>query len=197
MAESGWISLHRKIRNNWIWQDPEKLRAWLDILLMVNHEDKSIPYNGKIITVKKGQKLTSIVKLAERWGWSRHRVYRFLSLLKADNMCNIDSTTNGTLITVVKWDLYQIQGTANGTTNGTADDTANGTTGGTQTIINNNDKQHNNARARARRESDHDRVFAEFLELVAEKEREEQERKNDSEGVRRDPENIERPLQAL
>ena len=146
MVNNGWICLHRKIRDNWIWEDPEKLRAWIDILLMVNHEDKTIPFNGKLITVHKGQKLTSIVQLAERWGWTRNRVYRFLALLKADNMCNTDSTPNGTLITVINWDSYQSMGTTNGTTSGTP----NGTTGGTQTTMSNNYKQYNKSRSRAK-----------------------------------------------
>ena len=141
MADGGWIKLHRKVCENWIWEDPEKLRAWIDILLMVNHEEKTIPFNGRMITIRKGQKLTSIVQLAERWGWSRHRVYRFFSLLKQDGMCNTDSTPNGTLITVTNWALYQYAGTSNGTTNGTANDTTNGTTVGTQTRMIKNDKE--------------------------------------------------------
>ena len=67
MSDNGWIAIHRKIRENWIWKDPEKLRAWLDILLMVNHEEKTIPYNGKMITIYPGQRLTSIYQLADRW----------------------------------------------------------------------------------------------------------------------------------
>lgn len=146
MADNGWIKLHRKIRDNWIWEDPEKLRAWLDILLMVNHEDKDVPFNDKIVTVKKGQKLTSIVKLAERWGWSRHRVYRFLNTLKIHEMCTynstLDGTAFGTLITVTNWDFYQFVGTPNGTGNGTTVDTTNGTTGGTQTRMIKNYKEY-------------------------------------------------------
>lgn len=149
MADNGWIKLHRKIRDNWIWEDPEKLRAWIDILLMVNREDRSIPFNGKMIVVKKGQKLTSIVQLSERWGWSRHRVYRFLDLLKQDNMCTADGTANGTLITVVNWDLYQSVGTPNGTTVGTPNGTTSGSTVGTQTRIKNNKEHKNNSGAGA------------------------------------------------
>lgn len=140
-SKGGWIKLHRKLTDNWIWQDPEKLKAWIDILLMVNHEDKEVlANNGKVITVKSGQKLTSIVQLADRWGWSRHRVYRFLALLKANNMCNTNGTANGTLITVVNWAFYQLDGTSNGTAVGTPDSTAVGTSVGTQTRMNKNDK---------------------------------------------------------
>ena len=137
----GWIKLHRKIWDNWIWEDPEKLRAWLDILLMVNHEDKNVPYNGKMITIKAGQKLTSINKLSERWGWSKHRVYRFFLLLKEDNMCYTNGTTSGTIITVVNWESYQSVDNTDGTTNGTPNGTASGTTNGTQTRMIKNDKE--------------------------------------------------------
>lgn len=137
MANGGWIKLHRKIQENWIWQDPEKLRAWLDILLMVNHEDKSVPYNGKMVMIKSGQKLTSIYKLAERWNWSKHRVYRFLDLLKQDQMCRADSTTGGTIITVINWEFYQSVDNTNGTTSGTTS----GTTVGTQTRMIKNEKK--------------------------------------------------------
>ena len=160
----------------------------MDILLMVNHEDRSIPYNGKMVVIKSGQKLTSINKLAERWGWSKHRVYRYLALLKEDNMCNVDSTTGGTIITVVNWEFYQSKRNTNGTTSDTTNGTTNGTTGGTQTTINNNYKQRNNARTRA---SERDQMFQDFLRLVEENE------KNDSEGVRCNPEDPEQQIQTM
>ena len=141
MVKGGWIALHRKIRDNWIWEDPEKLKAWIDILLMVNHEPKEIPFNGKVITIKKGQKLTSIVKLADRWHWNRKRVVRYLDLLEGAGMCTTERTTSGTIITVTNWDLYQVEGTTNGTTKGTAKRTAKGTANGTQTTMSNNDNK--------------------------------------------------------
>ena len=144
----GWIKLHRKIVDNWIWNDPEKLRAWLDILLMVNHEDKEIPVNGKIVTIKRGQKLTSLVKLAERWGWNKKRVVRFLDLLSGSDMVHAKGYAFGTVLTVVNWDLYQLEGYTVGTAVGTAKGYATGYTVGTQTRMNKNDKEIKNARTR-------------------------------------------------
>lgn len=148
MANNGWIKLHRKICDNWIWEDPEKLRAWIDILLMVNHEDKEIPFNGSVITIRKGEKLTSIEQLADRWHWNRKRVMRFLASLEASNMCLTKRTPNGTTLSVVKWDFYQLDGTTKGTPKGTGNGTPKGTTVGTQTRMIKNDKEYNNARAR-------------------------------------------------
>ena len=142
--DNGWIHLHRKIRDNWIWDDPEKLRAWIDILLMVNHEDKQIPFDGHIITIHKGQRLTSLQKLSERWGWSRNRVDRFLRLLDEAGMVTTNRTPNGTVLTVVNWAFYQSKRDTNGATNeatsGTASEATNGATVGTQTRMIKNEK---------------------------------------------------------
>ena len=144
MSNNGWIKLHRQIVDNWIWEDPAKLKAWLDILLMVNHEDKKILVNGQLVTIKRGEKLTSIIKLADRWKWSKHRVMRFLDLLEDDEMCTTKRTTNGTTIKVVNYADYQDflipKRTTVGTTDGTPDGTADGTPLGTQTITNKNYK---------------------------------------------------------
>lgn len=107
MSNNGWIKLHRQIVDNWIWQDPEKLKAWLDILLMVNHEDKKILINGRLVMIKRGEKLTSIVKLSERWGWSRNRVKTFLALLESDGMCTTNRSTLGTTLKVSNYAVYQ------------------------------------------------------------------------------------------
>lgn len=143
--DNGWIHLHRKIRDNWVWDDPEKLRAWIDILLMVNHEDKQIHFDGHIITIHKGQRLTSLQKLSERWGWSRNRVDRFLRLLDEAGMVTTNRTPNGTVLTVVNWAFYQntrdTNEATNGATNGTASEAANGATVGAQTRMIKNEKK--------------------------------------------------------
>lgn len=128
LSDGGWIKLHRKIINNWIWDDPEKLRAWLDILLMVNHEDKKTLVNGNLVVIHRGERLTSISKLAVRWGWSRQRVRNFLDLLEQDEMCTTIRTTNGTTIKLSNYADYQdfqkVKRTTNFTTDVTADVTA-------------------------------------------------------------------------
>jgi uncharacterized phage protein (TIGR02220 family) len=142
----GWISIHRKIQDCDIWTDAEPLdrrSAWIDLLLMANHEDKNILINGKPRVIKKGQRLTSTIKLAERWKWSVNRVRRYLALLERLDMVTTDRTTNGTILTIVNYGIYQGDGIANETTNETTDGIANGITDGItdgiQTIMKNNE----------------------------------------------------------
>lgn len=108
MSNKGYIRLHRQIQDCWIWEDKfSRGQAWVDLLLYANHRDKKVPMRNEIITVKRGQFLTSIRKLAERWGWHRNTVSNFLKLLEKDNMVCIEVSTQYTLITIVNYDIYQ------------------------------------------------------------------------------------------
>lgn len=156
--DRGWIKLHRQIQDSAIWNlnDPMTRRcAWIDLLLMANHEDRTIIVNGKPKIIRVGQHWTSIKSLENRWGWSKNRVLRFLRLLKELGMITTDGTTSGTMITLIKYEDFQGQGytggTTNGTTNGTADGTTNGTADGTQTRTKEELKKNEEERALPRR----------------------------------------------
>lgn len=130
----GWIKLDRSITEHWLWTPREpfdKRSAWIDLLLMANHEDFKTERKGHIVHRKRGEVNTSVIYLAERWGWSRNKVYRFLELLKEDKMIHTDGTTDGTTITIENYGKWQGQQTASGTTDGTSDGTTDGTTDGT------------------------------------------------------------------
>lgn len=145
MAESnkqGWIKLHRSIQDNWVWKDKpfSKGQAWIDLLLMANHKDVKRLHNGKIQIFKRGTVCRSKSNLAERWGWDRRTVSRFLDGLQLEKMLYVDSTrgstTKGTVITIEKWGFYQDDSTADGT----ADSTMECTSRAHHAPINKNDK---------------------------------------------------------
>lgn len=107
---SGWIKLYRQLQDCWIWLDKEpfdKRSAWVDLLLTANHSDKKILFNGELITVKRGQILTSIRKLAERWKWSCDKTSRFLKLIECDGMLRKESDNCRTLLTIENYEFYQ------------------------------------------------------------------------------------------
>ena len=105
---AGWISLDRQIQEHWIWQDRfSKGQAWIDLLLLANHEDSKQLYKGELVTCKRGDVNRSIKWLSERWGWSRKAVKHFLDLLERDGMVATEVTTNRTTITLVNWEKYQ------------------------------------------------------------------------------------------
>ncbi|AVO22608.1 DnaD domain protein [Aeribacillus composti] len=134
----GWIKLHRKIQEHWLYQDKRKFsrfEAWVDLLLMVNHDDSKVVLGNEIIEVKRGQRITSIRQLCEKWGWSNTKVTQFLKLLQNDGMIEVKSDTKKTIITVVNYDFYQGREDAKTTENRHKNDD-----GQTQKHTNKNDK---------------------------------------------------------
>lgn len=105
----GWISVHRQIQEHWLWADKpfSKGQAWIDMLMLANHEDKQILLGRKIIDVKAGSFITSEVKLAERWEWSRQKVRDFLDILKTEKMIDKVSDNKKTTIFIENYAEYQ------------------------------------------------------------------------------------------
>ena len=107
---SGWIKLHRGIQDHWIWDDPLRLKWWIDLLLLVNHKEAKTLINGVLITIEPGEHLTSELKLAERWKVSRKRVQLFLQLLENDDMITVEKgRRKGTTIKVSNYGLVYSQ----------------------------------------------------------------------------------------
>lgn len=129
----GYILLHRQIWENEIWQenDPfDKRAAWVDLLMMANHADNKSVKGMSVVDVKRGQVLTSYNHMANRWHWSKSKVFRYMKQLAKRDMIilrNVNGTesgtTNGTLITIVKYDVFQSWRNANGTESETETET--------------------------------------------------------------------------
>jgi len=51
----GWIKIHRRLVNHWLWEDAKKLKWWLTILMEVNFEDSKTIVGNKLLTCKRGE----------------------------------------------------------------------------------------------------------------------------------------------
>lgn len=111
--DKGWIRLNRSIQDHWLWKEKpfSKAVAWIDLLLSANHEDRKLLFDGSLVTVKRGQQLTSIRKLSDRWGWNRRTTRKFLSMLEDDGMVHVECTTRCTTVTIINYGKYQDRGT--------------------------------------------------------------------------------------
>ena len=72
----GYVRLWRKIEDSWLWKDPEKLKAWLDLVLIAQGRP------GK----DRGSVEASLNYLSNRWKWGRCKVQRFLLKLEEDKL---------------------------------------------------------------------------------------------------------------
>lgn len=103
----GFVAIYRKIQDHWIWEDPERFHAWVDILMSAQFADSETIAKGKLIKVPRGTWFISLRKLEKRWGWSRPKVSLFLSMLVSEQMIDIKKTTCGTFIKVLNYEVYQ------------------------------------------------------------------------------------------
>lgn len=108
-TDKGYVKVYRDVRDHWVWKDKPFSRgqAWIDLLMMVNHEDKKILFDGVLIPVNRGMTITSLHKLADRWGWSTSKVGRFLDILEQDVMIRQERNTKRTAISIVNYSDYQ------------------------------------------------------------------------------------------
>lgn len=116
-SAKGYIKVYRDVWDSWVWEEKPFSRgqAWIDLLMMVNHADREAFYNGHVFVVKRGSRITSLRNLAERWGWSMHKVSDFLNELESSGMIAQERNSKKTLISVVKYDFYQGQENQKGT----------------------------------------------------------------------------------
>jgi hypothetical protein len=123
-----YFTLTRKFLESEMWLSEKftKGQAWVDLIGLTNWRDKIANFRGIEIAVKRGECSRSEVFLSKRWGWSRGRVRRFLNGLEMEHQIEQQKNNVTTLIRLINYDQYQLDGTANDTGNGTANGTRKG-----------------------------------------------------------------------
>ena len=108
----GYIYLERQIRDNWVWSKKpfSQGQAWIDMIMMAGYEDKTIEFDGRPMRIRRGEFITSMRKLSERWGWSTKKVSRFLNDLERDHMVSQKRDSKRTAVFIVNYSVYQQQG---------------------------------------------------------------------------------------
>jgi hypothetical protein len=157
----GWIKVYRKItETDGYFSEPFcRNMAWIDLLLLANHEDNFFRVRGVRVDVKRGQCGHAEDSLAKRWKWSRGKVRRFLNDLENDKKIVQQKSRVINLVTIVKYEEYQSNGTTKRTTNSTSN--------GQQTDTNKNVK--NDKKGVEPRTPEQEKEFEKFQNWVKEK----------------------------
>ena len=142
---AGWIKISREITDHWLWQDAERLKWWLDLLIMANWKDNKALIGGKLIEVKRGQMFASVRYLQDRWAKrdkkgkvitkpSVHKIINFVTLLEQEKMISRDFREHqNTIITICNYDKYHIDSNTCGNACGNACGNTCGNTCGNKT----------------------------------------------------------------
>lgn len=103
MLGAGYIKLWRSLLK-WEWySDVNVSRLFIHLLLTANYEDTT--WRGE--TIHRGQRLTSVAKLAEETGLTTKEVRTALGKLTRTNELTIRTTNKYSVITVEKYDFFQ------------------------------------------------------------------------------------------
>ena len=104
MTSNGYIKLHRKLLN-WGWyKDQNTMMVFLHLLLIANFAETE--YMG--VKIYPGQAVIGRKSLAKALGMSEQNVRTALNHLKSTNEITIKSTNKFSVVTIVKWELYQV-----------------------------------------------------------------------------------------
>lgn len=114
---SGFIAMQREALDHPLLQDGERFRAWFWLISNASWKPTRTRIKGEIIDLQRGELSFSVRFLAERWGWSKSKVDRFLADLRAESMIETRSKTGTTaghkagqgqsIITICNYGKYQ------------------------------------------------------------------------------------------
>jgi DnaD/phage-associated family protein len=111
----GWVKLHRKIIENPIWTDSQKLKLWMLCLLKATHKEYKQLVGDQVVLLKPGEFVTGRDSLAYEFNKGVNKanhvsgisLFRWLSLLAEMGFLNIKKTNKFTVVSVVSWNEYQ------------------------------------------------------------------------------------------
>jgi len=75
--------------------------------MLANYKATKFSYKEEVIDGEAGTVYRSMSWLADRWGWSRKKVRRFLNLLQNDRMVDVKADKQGTTISIVNYEDFQ------------------------------------------------------------------------------------------
>jgi hypothetical protein len=106
----GWIKLHRKSYENFLYREnrPHTRReAWEDMISFANYRDESVLIGNEKIEVKRGQSIRSLETWGKMFLWDKSKVKRFFDLLKSEKMIVAENMHKTTRITICNYESYQ------------------------------------------------------------------------------------------
>jgi hypothetical protein len=122
--DPGYIPISRKIFGHEFWREKRsfsRFEAWLDLIYTARFEDtpKTEFMNSKPVTWNRGQLPGSVRFLMERWHWgSITKVENFLKYLVNTDMIVIEKGQGINIITICKYDTYNVKKEAQRTQEG-------------------------------------------------------------------------------
>lgn len=115
MIDRGFITIKRGILSHPIVGAVKPFsvyEAWQWLLFEAAYKARRVNVGGVVVHHNRGQLSHSERFLAEKWGWSKSKVHRFLRRLETELMVNLCKDHETNLITICNYDEHQLGRTA-------------------------------------------------------------------------------------
>lgn len=104
---NGFITLHRKLINSAVFENPNDLKIWIWCLLRANHSSNTFFFGGDEITIKRGQFIFGRFTAAKELKMNPSTIYKILKKLERAGMIDIKSNNKNSLLSIIKYETYQ------------------------------------------------------------------------------------------
>lgn len=106
----GWIKIYRSIMDDELYfaEKFTRMQAWLDLLLLAEYKPRVLCVRGIKVSLERGQLALSIRELAVRWQWGVNKVQSFLKELAASEKIDTQKSNVVNIVTICKYEKYQI-----------------------------------------------------------------------------------------
>jgi hypothetical protein len=124
MKEDGYIKLYRGLMESKVFANPVALKVWVWCLLKASHKDRFVNLKiGKgsiVVKIKIGQFIFGRHKAEEELDVDGTAIYRWINKFESDQyekMITVEPHSQYTIITINKWEEYQLDDKEESTTN--------------------------------------------------------------------------------
>lgn len=107
--DKSWIKLYRNLLYSPIFENEKGLKIWIWCLLKATHIDRNQLVGQQIVELKKGQFVFGRKKASEELKMTESVIYKYIKLLKKLEMISMESNNKFSVVTVKKWEDYQLE----------------------------------------------------------------------------------------
>lgn len=109
MENTSYIKLFRKLLNSPIFENEKALKIWIWCLLKATHKEREQLVGQRIVSLKKGEFVFGRKQASEELKMTESTIYKYIKLLEKLQMISIKSNNKFSIVSIEKWEDYQIE----------------------------------------------------------------------------------------
>ena len=109
MENTSYIKLFRKLLNSPIFENEKALKIWIWCLLKATHREREQLVGQQIVKLKKGEFVFGRKQASEELKMTESTIYKYIKLLEKLQMISIKSNNKFSVVSIEKWEDYQIE----------------------------------------------------------------------------------------